>query len=528
MKKLILLIVFQISLIVVNYAQNCTYTDAGWLVYSTAGIPTTSNWNTTNNTNFVAAAPSTTDDAFNNIPGQVAYHNTAGRYLGITRNNVIWNNALGYAQNLVFKNTISASACDSIVIRVSADDRVDNVWFNGTSILPAPAAAGWQNITTIVVPSTLITDGNNYICIQASDVGGHAAWILAEVCAMPKTCCDKCFWTVNGNNIVGNKNIFGTLNNSDVRIFTNNTQRATVLATGQVGIGTPTPLHTLHLRKLPTWGGYTLFSDSRNQTNQNSNCNWDNAAFIVNGDYSKGIIVGKGLGEDCQDNAPWQETFHVYGNGFVEAAAYGVFSDKRFKKDIKTIENGLDVVKKLDGVSYKFNFELATNANASGKSSYGFIAQEVEKIIPDAVLKNKDGFYSVNYDAIIPFLTNAIKEQQKHIEKLETQIQKMISQTTSNKDVISNSSEGYLTQNTPNPFSNSTEIKYQLPKATQTAILGIYDLNGKQVKIYSINVENNTGSIIVSAGELQAGMYIYTLVINGKAFDSKRMVLTAQ
>jgi len=529
MKKIILLIVFQIALLTSSHAQTCNYTDAGWLVYSTAGTPTTANWMTTNNTNFIAAAPSTTD-VLGSIPGQVVFHNVAGRYPGITRNNVIWNNALGFVQNLVFKNTITASTCDSIVIRVSSDDRINNVWFNGTSILAAPVT-GWGVITTIVVPSGLITSGTNYICIQASDVSTSAAWMLAEVCISPRSCCDeKCFWTLTGNNIVGNKNILGTLNNSDIRIFTNNIQRATVLATGQVGIGTPSPLHTLHLRKLSTWGGYTLFSDSRNQANQNGNCSWDNAAFIVNGDYAKGIIVGRGIGEVCQDNAPWQETFHVYGNGFVEAAAYGTMSDKRYKKDIKTIENGLDVVKKLDGVSYKFNFDLATNPNADGKPSYGFIAQEVEKIIPDAVNKNKEGYYSVNYDAIIPFLTNAIKEQQAQIEELK----KLVAQN-SNKNSgatgigeANKSIDGYLAQNTPNPFSNNTEIKYQLPKATQSALLGIYDLNGKQVKMYPINTENNSGSITLQANDLQAGMYLYTLVVDGKAFDTKRMVLTAQ
>jgi len=55
----------------------------------------------------------------------------------------------------------------------------------------------------------------------------------------------------------------------------------------------------------------------------------------------------------------------------------------------------------------------------------GFIAQEVEKVIPEAVGKDEEGIYSVEYDAILPLLVEALKEQQKIIEKLEERINQL-------------------------------------------------------------------------------------------------------
>lgn len=62
------------------------------------------------------------------------------------------------------------------------------------------------------------------------------------------TCCvDTCYWTVNGNNINANKNIFGTLSKDDIRIFTNNLHRGTITEDGKWGIEQTAPSTTLHV-----------------------------------------------------------------------------------------------------------------------------------------------------------------------------------------------------------------------------------------------------------------------------------------
>ena len=89
------------------------------------------------------------------------------------------------------------------------------------------------------------------------------------------------------------------------------------------------------------------------------------------------------------------------------------YSDERLKSNIKTIDNALDKVTKLRGVSY-------TKKDTQG---IGVIAQEVEKVIPEVV---HDGKYkSVAYGNMVGVLIEAMKEQQKQIDKQQKQIDEL-------------------------------------------------------------------------------------------------------
>ena len=82
-----------------------------------------------------------------------------------------------------------------------------------------------------------------------------------------------------------------------------------------------------------------------------------------------------------------------------------------------------------------------------------------------------------------------------------------------------------LNQNTPNPFNIETKIGFYLPNSIITASLYVYDMNGNQLKSYSIN-ERGKGNIIIQGYELNAGMYLYTLIADNDVIDTKRMILT--
>ena len=82
-----------------------------------------------------------------------------------------------------------------------------------------------------------------------------------------------------------------------------------------------------------------------------------------------------------------------------------------------------------------------------------------------------------------------------------------------------------LYQNAPNPFSQSTEIKYYLPTSVNTAFLCIYDLNGRQLKQIRL-MQRGNGSQLISGSEFSAGIYLYALIADGKEIDVKRMILT--
>ena len=84
-----------------------------------------------------------------------------------------------------------------------------------------------------------------------------------------------------------------------------------------------------------------------------------------------------------------------------------------------------------------------------------------------------------------------------------------------------------LYQNTPNPFSAETKIKYCLPENVENAAINVYSLNGNLLLTKPITQLGN-GSIIINGNELEAGMYIYTLAVDGQEVDSKRMILNSK
>lgn len=82
---------------------------------------------------------------------------------------------------------------------------------------------------------------------------------------------------------------------------------------------------------------------------------------------------------------------------------------------------------------------------------------------------------------------------------------------------------GYLGNNIPNPFGNTTAIPYNLPENIDNASIGIYDITGK--KLMEIPINENMGEVIISLENYKAGIYFYSLIIKGNPLQTKRMVL---
>jgi hypothetical protein len=96
----------------------------------------------------------------------------------------------------------------------------------------------------------------------------------------------------------------------------------------------------------------------------------------------------------------------------------GSISDKKYKENIKTISNGIDKIQKLNPVEFDWNDK--SDAHKIGKKEdAGFIAQEVQKVLPNLVNENVDGDLALNYEGIIPYLVQSIQELKKEIEILK-------------------------------------------------------------------------------------------------------------
>lgn len=162
------------------------------------------------------------------------------------------------------------------------------------------------------------------------------------------------------------------------------------------------------------------------------------------------------------------------------------------------------------------------------KVHHGLDAEQLAEIYPELVEKDKKGNYWVNYIELVPILVKGINELSEELAELKgtsSKKAKTKNEITSIEDTSSEVDIVRMDQNKPNPFSESTVIKLNIPKDTKTATIFIYDLSGKQVKAIPVNERGKT-DITVYASDLTAGMYIYNLVVGGQIKVTRRMIVS--
>ncbi|MEO8434446.1 MAG: tail fiber domain-containing protein, partial [Pyrinomonadaceae bacterium] len=204
-----------------------------------------------------------------------------------------------------------------------------------------------------------------------------------------------------------------------------------IRAAGGVGIGTNSPGARLHvsgagivrarvnsdgnaglaltLNNQPGWsvatvtgGHFQIFNDAISQ-----NAVWVDAA-------SNNVGVG---------TTPTSYKLHV--NGTVAGVGpYVNASDLRYKRDIRPIGGALSKVLSLRGVTFDWRREEFPGVAFTAGRSVGFIAQEVEQVVPEAVTRDANGFRSVAYSHLTPVLVEAVREQQAHIERQQEQLKR--------------------------------------------------------------------------------------------------------
>ena len=109
-------------------------------------------------------------------------------------------------------------------------------------------------------------------------------------------------------------------------------------------------------------------------------------------------------------------TGNFHADADITAYSSTTTSDRRYKKDIEVIPNALDKINTLNGVTFKWKRD--------DKESAGLIAQDVEKVLPQAVcvkeaLKTGEEYLALNYDCVVGMLVEAVKELTARVEELE-------------------------------------------------------------------------------------------------------------
>ncbi|MBT3071405.1 shufflon system plasmid conjugative transfer pilus tip adhesin PilV [Rhodomicrobium sp. Az07] len=189
-----------------------------------------------------------------------------------------------------------------------------------------------------------------------------------------------------------------------VSIRTNNADRLFVNAVGNVGIGTTTPSQKLAINGNVLIEGYnSLYVGNNiemqgNQFNIQDGCTYCEFAFNYSGYANANLHVFNGSGTT---------TSVIYGaggmwtSGDIYANNHFQHSDRRLKDNIAPAA-GLDVVSRLQGVTF--------NWKKDGTPSAGVIAQDVEKVMPEAVNTDGQGMKSVSYDSLMAPVIQAIRE----------------------------------------------------------------------------------------------------------------------
>jgi len=139
-----------------------------------------------------------------------------------------------------------------------------------------------------------------------------------------------------------------------------------------------------------------------------------------------GSIDWQGFGFYNQNNSTY--TSHISVNKSAPSNAFFIYasgnlrfyqnSDRRFKRNIEPIQNALEKINNLTGISYTHLFE--------GDKRLGLIAQDVEEVIPEVVkYSEKTDLYTIDYISLIPVLINSIKELNNIVNNQNQQIKEL-------------------------------------------------------------------------------------------------------
>ncbi len=109
-------------------------------------------------------------------------------------------------------------------------------------------------------------------------------------------------------------------------------------------------------------------------------------------------------------------------SGAICASAFNACSDIRYKTNFSSINNALQSVLSLNGIYYDWKTNEFPDKHFTNARQLGFSAQEIEKLFPEIVQTDAEGYKSVDYGKLTPVLVEAVKEQQSQIDELKKEI----------------------------------------------------------------------------------------------------------
>lgn len=212
----------------------------------------------------------------------------------------------------------------------------------------------------------------------------------------------------------------------------------------------------------------------------------------------------------------------------INSALDGIASANPFMYIVRTQVPGIGTGIVLDTIT-----QTGTVAPTSdpvfpfGKSCYALDVNAVKQSFPALIIEDAQGNEYVNYTQLVPILVQAIKELKTELDDLKEAVAssgtRKVNAATNIATNTLDEGWGSISQNTPNPFTGQSTVRVSVPDDASDAYIDILTLNGASVK--RIPVSNGLSEVSLSSFDFAPGTYLYTLVVNGKVSETRRMIV---
>lgn len=309
---------------------------------------------------------------------------------------------------------------------------------------------------------------------------------------------------------------------------------------GNVGIGNTNPQRKLHLQttaspqiRLQDAGGFMDL--------------YGGADFVIRNSAGTNRLVVQGTGPILASNLSNIGDFRNMQYNDVTGEIGYDNSSRRDKRNIRALQEDFKALLDMSPKTY-------TRPWAPDRWEIGFIAEDFHKkgLFP-LVEYDQTGYPDgLRYDKMITYIVPLLKQQQEElddkterIDRLESEVvllkrelaairEMILSGQSAPADQTSGSREGaasdalpYLEQNVPNPFSEDSLIRYNIPEGVKKAELRISNAGGNIVRQFTI-LDRGEGQTRLQANSLPGGVYFYYLVLDGRIAATKKMLLTVK
>jgi|GEM_PF-4009142 len=272
----------------------------------------------------------------------------------------------------------------------------------------------------------------------------------------------------------------------------------------------------------------------------------DNGGFLIEmgqGDVAPDADCQWDLGR--QGGNRWDRLLAC--RGVFQMAVPGEVKEKR----IAPLQYGLQEVMSMTPQSF-----VCETCPQSG-NLIGLKADELQKLVPMAVMDpatetkldeegnpmHLEGDKLINYSILVPVLVKAMQEQQDRIEQDAQSTAQLMEQIAVLQEQVKALQEGaqskssnfgsvdqdidkaMLFQNQPNPFGETSNIRYYIPQGSNNATLEMYSIDGKQLQKIQLQ-GTGMGQIQINASDMPSGVVsYYTLIIDGQQVDTRKMLV---